>query len=194
MIFGFQARGGTAPTLTTSAGYRRSALGGSPVADDFHRYYDHAEDGEGELGLPAAPAFRGQKLGKSRGARDTTTKKGHGHLQSRPSRGKRPNEGRGHNDGMRPMLASRPVSRQVLSDLMDLNLALKYDKARKHGEARSQKERSHHHNNRSTTTRKVGRRNDGCAVGEKIRNSEVVSIQPPSNVYGVYATSRARHM
>lgn len=168
MIFGFQARGGTAPTLTTSAGYRRSALGGSPVVDDFHRYRDRAEDGEGELGLPAAPAFRGQKLGKSRGARGTT-KKGHGHLQSRPGRGRRPNEGRGHNDGMGPMLASRPASRQVLSDLMDLNLALKYDKARKHGEARPQKERSHHHNgSTSTTTRKAGRRNDGCTAGEKI--------------------------
>lgn len=170
MIFGFQARGGTAPTLTTSAGYRRSALGGSPVVDDFYRYRDRAEDGEGELGLPAAPAFRGQKLGKSRGARGTT-KKGHGHLQSRPGWGKRPNEGRGHNDGIGPMLASRPASRQVLSDLMDLNLALKYDKARKHGEARPQKERSHHHNgstSATTSTRKAGRRNDGCTAGEKI--------------------------
>lgn len=164
MIFGFQARGGTAPTLTTStAGYRRSALGESPVVDDFHRYYDHAKDGEGELGLPAAPAFRGQKLGKGRGARGTT-KKGHAHLQSRPDRGKRPNEGGVNNDGMGPMRASRPASRQVLSDLMDLNLALKYDKARKHGEARPQKERSHHHN--GSTTRKVGRKNDARASGE----------------------------
>lgn len=171
MIFGFQARGGTAPTLTTSTtGYRRSALGGSPVVDDFHRYYDHTEDGEGELGLPAAPAFRGQKLGKDRGARGTT-KKGHGHLQSRPGRGKRPNEGRGHNDGMGPMLASRPASRQVLSDLMDLNLALKYDKARKHGDARPQKERSHNHHNGSAT-RKVGRRNDGRASGEETTKLE----------------------
>lgn len=135
------------------------------MADDFHRYCDHAEDGEEELGLPAAPAFRGQKLGKSRGAMGTT-KKGHGHLQSRPGRGKRPNEGRGHNDGVGPMLASRPASRQVLSDLMDLNLALKYDKARKHGEARPQRERPHHHN--VSTTRKVGRKNDGCTAGEKM--------------------------
>lgn len=64
---------------------------------------------------------------------------------------------------MGPMLSTRPASRQAQSDLMDLNLALKFDKMGTESESKQPKERSLSHA-RSTT--RSGRRLDRGA-GEK---------------------------
>ena len=62
---------------------------------------------------------------------------------------------------MGPMVSSRPASRQALSDLMDLNLALKFDKMGKHGEKRPPKKRSQSQfNNRGDKRDNVGARGE----------------------------------
>lgn len=51
------------------------------------------------------------------------------------------------------MMSTRPASRQALSDLMDLNLALKYDRLGKHGEKIPQKARVRAHSGSTTRGR-----------------------------------------
>lgn len=123
MNFGFQARGGTAPTLT-SVGYGRSARTGRPApSPDL-------------TGLPTAPAPRCRRQDGARQCsnhgrtgkgvtRATMKKAARGYRGTRPNWGKRNSN---NSDGMGTMLSTRPASRQALSDLTDLNLALKYDK------------------------------------------------------------------
>lgn len=117
---------------------------------------------QGALALPTAPVFRGQR-GKCAG-RTSSTKKVHGYQQPCGGWGKRHSEGRRHNDGMGPMLSTRPASRQSLSDLMDLNLSLKLDKTGKQGEIRQPRKRS-----QESTARRSGSRDDGGTAGEEKR-------------------------
>ena len=113
---------------------------------------------QGGLALPTAPVFRSHR---SKGAGRTSSKKVHGYQQPCGGWGKRHSEGRRHNDCMGPMLSTRPASRQSLSDLMDLNLSLKFDKTGKQGEARQPRKRSQGPIARS------GGRDDGGTAGEK---------------------------
>lgn len=162
MDFGFQGRGGTAPALS-SVGYGRTTRAGRSVAGDPYRYDEQALEGVGDaLGLPKAPAFRGQRQG-NKGDKKASAKKIHGchRHQARPSWGKRHTEGNKRNniDGVGAMLSTLPASRQALSELMDLNLALKYDKMKKHREARQQQQQNRQHTTRS------GTRLEGRAAG-----------------------------
>ena len=116
---------------------------------------------QGALALPTAPVFRSQR-GKGAG-RTSSTKKAHGYQQPCVGWGKRHSEGRRHNDGMGPMLSTRPASRQFLSDLMDLNLSLKFDKTGKQGETRQPRKRS-----QQEPIARSGGRDDGGTAGEKI--------------------------
>lgn len=63
---------------------------------------------------------------------------------------------------MGPMLSTRPASRQSLSDLMDLNLSLKFDKTGKQGESRQPRKRSQQEPNARS-----GSRDDGGTAGER---------------------------
>lgn len=127
MDFGlFQARGGTAPALTGVA-YGRSTRSGrpNPAAKDI---------GDDLKVLPKAPVLRNQRQdkprqgnsGRSKAAPRASTKN-----VARGYRGARAGWGKRHskNSGVGPTLSSRPASRQALSDLMDLNLALKMRKS-----------------------------------------------------------------
>ncbi|CAM9282626.1 unnamed protein product [Ectocarpus fasciculatus] len=110
-------RGGTAPP--TFKYPEHSLSDGRPPAADPYRYCE--KDG-GAVALPTAPVFRGQR---GKGVGSTAAYK-HSYHQSRGGWGKRGPKGRRPHDAMGPKM--RPASRQVLSDLMDLNLALKFDK------------------------------------------------------------------
>lgn len=60
------------------------------------------------------------------------------------------------------MLSTRPASRQSISDLMDLNLSLKFDKTGQQGEKRQPRKRS------QEGTALSGSRDDGgTTAGEK---------------------------
>lgn len=156
MDFGFQGRGGTAPALS-SAGYGRSMHAEKPVTGDPYRCCEQVMEGIGnKLGLPKAPVFRSQRQGK--GDKIASDKQAHGcRHQARPSWGKRHTEGNKRNiDGAGLMLSTLPASHQALSDLMDLNLALKYDKMGKHGAARQQQDRQHTRSSRRLEGRAAG--------------------------------------
>lgn len=123
---------------------------GRPPAADPHRYCE--QDG-GAAALPTAPVFRGQR-GKGGGS---TAAYKHSHHHSRSGWGKRGPKGKRPYDPMGPK--TRPASRQVLSDLMDLNLALKFDKMGKQDSTRQpdeQPQQSH-----AGLTTRTGRRHDG---------------------------------
>lgn len=156
MDFGFQGRGGTAPALS-SVGYGRSIRAGKSVDGDPYRCRDQVMEGIGDkLGLPKAPVFHSHRQGK--GDKRASAKQAHGcHHQARPSWGKRHTEGNQRNiDGVGPMLSTLPASHQALSDLMDLNLALKYDKMGNHGEARQRQDRQHTRSSRRLEGRAGG--------------------------------------
>lgn len=115
---------------------------------------------QGALALPAAPAFRSQR---DKGTGRLSSKKVHGYQQTCGGWEKRHSEGRRYNDGMEPMLSTRPASRQSsLSGLMDLNLSLKFDKTGKQGETRQSRKRSQE----PLFARSSGR-DDGGTAGEK---------------------------
>lgn len=140
MDFGlFQTRGGTAPALTSVA-YRRSTRSGRPnptttAAEDSYRTCEHLVDSGDDLkGLPKAPVPRNQRQdkprqsnsGRAKGVPRVSTKKVvRGYHGARAGWGKR----HGKNSGVGPTLSSRPASHQALSDLMDLNIALKMRKS-----------------------------------------------------------------
>lgn len=133
---------------------------GRPPAADPYRYCE--KDG-GAVALPTAPVFHGQR---GKGVGSTAAYK-HSYHQSRGGWGKRGPKGRRPYDAMGPKM--RPASRQVLSDLMDLNLALKFDKMGKEDSTRQPDEQPQQsHVGLSTRT---GRRLDGGgarALGENV--------------------------
>lgn len=123
---------------------------GRPPAADPHRYCE--KDGRA-VALPTAPVFRGQR---GKGVGSTAAYK-HSYHQSRGGWGKRGPKGRRSYDAMGPK--TRPASRQVLSDLMDLNLALKFDKIGKQDSTRQPDE--HPQQSHAGLTTRTGRRHDG---------------------------------
>ncbi|CAM9330120.1 unnamed protein product [Ectocarpus sp. 6 AP-2014] len=140
-------RGGTAPP--TFKYPEHSLSDGIPPAADPHRYCE--QDG-GAAALPTAPVFRGQR---GKGGGSTATYK-HSHPHSRSGWGKRGPKGRRPYDPMGPK--TRPASRQVLSDLMDLNLALKFAKMGKQDSTSQPDEQPQQSAGLKTRT---GRRHDG---------------------------------
>lgn len=190
MDFGFQARAGTAPALT-SARHGRSTRTGRPTAGDTYRHCEQLEDGDEALGLPKAPVFRSQRRGK--GA--TRATKAHGFNQPRAGWGKRHSDARRYNDGIGPMPSTRPVSRQALSDMMDLDLTFKDDTMGKHGEPRPQKDRHHPHtgSGSSRSTRKPAG-GEGCpSTCSCIWRCDVVCLVAPC-INNKYCCSTPLHV
>lgn len=142
---------------------------------------------QGPLALPTAPVFRSQR-GKGTG-KTSLTKKVHGYQQPCGGWGRRHSEGRRHSDGMGPMQSTRPASRQSLSDLMDLNLSLKFDKTGKQSESRQPRKRP-----QEPSARSGGRNDGGTAVGEEadlIRHSRY--FEGYSRWTSMHAWSRHRY-
>ncbi|CAN0129337.1 unnamed protein product [Ascophyllum nodosum] len=134
MDFGFKTRGGTAPELTRVGYGRSNGMGRSTREEMISGECEQREDADG-VGLPKTPpTCRSQRRGRGVG-RTPKPRAGWGKRQAEDKRSS------DNTSNMSSML--RPASRQALSDLMDLNLALKYDKIWKDGfsESRQRKDR-----------------------------------------------------
>lgn len=115
MEFGFRARGGTAPALTTMV-YGNCSNSGRPNPS-----YDQVDGGDDTLGLPKSVVCT--KMQGKKGVPRASARK-------RVTCGYRRTRAGGRNryvDGIGSTGSVRPISREALSDLMDLNLALKCD-------------------------------------------------------------------
>lgn len=148
MTFGFQARGGTAPSLIGLT-YGRCDRSGKPLSSKSDEI-----DGKDEVLGPPQSVVPDQRHSTKHASKVSSNKR-----LVRGYRGTRASWGKRRNETIGSVASTRPTSRQALSDLMDLNLALKYNSMEKGGDAGV-----YHHPGAGITTSSV--KPERCATGE----------------------------